>query len=345
MRRLVLTMGMVWGMCTALVMCACMVGGRLTSHQLGFTVRYREFGHPGVVVADVERGLNINLNQRFPDTYLPSREGLIAFMQQGDTVVASDLYQMAHAVVIPDHTEISGWLDAVWSADGTRLALVAAENNDSYHLDERIYISDGITLRNLMAERSFRAISDLAWSADGTRLAFSVAEDNISAPGIYVLDIDSGAFQRVTADNLWAVQPVWSPDGTQLVFNGRRDNQFSELFLMNADGGELRNLTQSPASDVLPAWSPDGRHIAYMSGEAGNSDIYVIDLPEQQVRRVSYHQAYVSSPVWSGDSTRIAFQSGPTLFEAQIYVVGADGTGERRLSFTGVASAYPVWLP
>lgn len=57
-------------------------------------------------------------------------------------------------------------------------------------------------------------ITQPAWSPDGARLAF--VSHSLDAPGIYILDLRTGAVTRVTNQNDFS--PAWSPDGTRLAF-------------------------------------------------------------------------------------------------------------------------------
>ena len=75
---------------------------------------------------------------------------------------------------------------------------------------------------------------------------------------------------------------------------------------MNADGSGLRRLTRDPASDGGPAWSPDGRKIAFTRSH---------------------------SP---------AERRGPWV--SDVYVINADGSGERNLTGDGVSGG-PTWSP
>jgi len=78
-----------------------------------------------------------------------------------------------------------------------------------------------------------------------------------------------------------------------------------EIYTVNADGSGFAKLTNNPATDVYPSWSADGRKIAFESNDA-----LVTNRGTNKV----------------------------------IYVMNADGTGQKRLTDTGVDS-YPAWSP
>jgi TolB protein len=134
--------------------------------------------------------------------------------------------------------------------------------------------------------------------------------------------------------------PAWSPDGRTIVFVSWRDGN-GEVYAMDADGSGPRNLTQHPAKDVRPEWSPDGRRIAFASRRDGQSEVYVMDADGSGKRNLTRDRAYDDYPTWSPDGRRIAFLRGRQrqshwphrFYSYHLYVVNADGSGLRRLSF------------
>ncbi len=47
---------------------------------------------------------------------------------------------------------------------------------------------------------------------------------------------------------------------------------------MAPDGSNLINLTNNPAGDFRPPWSPDGSQIAWLSGDDGNWNVFVMSV-------------------------------------------------------------------
>jgi Tol biopolymer transport system component len=84
---------------------------------------------------------------------------------------------------------------------------------------------------------------------------------------------------------------------------------YSELWVMNPDGSGQQRVTRRPEG-FAPAWSPDARRIAFVRQRRGAR------LP-----------------------------GGGHVNDRDIYLVNADGSGERRLTSGPVQSIFPAWSP
>jgi hypothetical protein len=91
-------------------------------------------------------------------------------------------------------------------------------------------------------------------------------------------------------------------------------------------------------NDISRQFSPDGKHLVVSAGIALSEIRYalvVIDLETGANRLLTVDRAYDDvSPSWSPDGSRIAFARWTTagLADAGTWVVGADGSGLRRLA-------------
>ena len=159
---------------------------------------------------------------------------------------------------------------------------------------------------------------------------------------LYVVNAD-GSDKRLLTRRRYLGPPVdaraaWSPDGQTIAY---RD--YSRLLFVNADGsGQQRNVTREWGLDDLPVWSPDGKKIAFVSRRDGcRGEIYVMNADGRGLRRLTRNGLADALPMWSPNGTRIAFlrfsvppacggwagDPGPN-----VYVMNADGSGQRRLA-------------
>jgi TolB protein len=175
-----------------------------------------------------------------------------------------------------------------------------------------------------------------AWSADGKRLAF------IRDGEVVVADADGRNVRRLTQRRPglhWpASSPAWSRDGRVVAFSGTRD-----IYTVRVADGKLTRLTRSEESwrgNFTPSYSPDGKRIAFArSVNAFNADIFVMNANGTGLRRVTTSPASDGrfgeehGPTWSPDGRTLVYVSNRDG-QWELYAIGADGRGERRLTNT-----------
>jgi hypothetical protein len=99
--------------------------------------------------------------------------------------------------------------------------------------------------------------------------------------------------------------------------------------------------------EFAPAFSPDGSRVAFVVQRAGSSaaaDLYVMNVDGSGMTRLT-STGTNWDPTWSPDGTQIAFRKS-TDGDEEIYVVGADGSGERDVSRSPQTwELAPSWSP
>jgi Tol biopolymer transport system component len=162
--------------------------------------------------------------------------------------------------------------------------------------------------------------------------------DPSSRDDLYLMDGDGTHLRQLTHGVEAVVPPVWSPDGSMIAFvcclPGRHG-----IDVVDADGNDLRRIAEVPGEASPPTWSPDGRTVAF-SSSVGNAT-YAL-APDGSGLRVLIRNA--QDPAWSPDGSRLAFISerGGNL---DIFTIGVDGTGERRLTSDPAPDYSPTWSP
>jgi len=212
----------------------------------------------------------------------------------------------------------------------------------------------------VLLARTQAAVPPVAGTAAG-EIAF--VSNRSGVPQVYTSGVDGQTIVPVTNLPDGACQPAWSPDGMRLVFVSPchvsavgRPLDISEgpvpdtaLFIVNADGSGLVALPSAPGGDSEPAWSPEGQRIAFTSLRDGRPLIFVIDLIDQSVTRLTdptpdFDQA--RQPAWSPFGNQIVFTK-KRVDTFQIWSMTDAGQGQQPISRGGQQfwDFAPAWSP
>lgn len=177
-----------------------------------------------------------------------------------------------------------------------------------------------------------------AFSPDGRYVAFnSNRNDNND---VYVANVDGTGVRRLTNHPAIDTSPTWSPNSQQIAFTSDRTGT-PQIYVVGADGTGLRRLTYETYCD-RPTWSPPPfNEIAYSSRTGPGHDIKVLDLATNEVRQLTFGLGSNESPSYSPNGRHIAFTSTRDDTK-QIYTIGRDGRGLRRVTSTG-NNEMPSW--
>lgn len=204
-----------------------------------------------------------------------------------------------------------------WSPDGRWLLFVKD------HTIWRIHVS-GDSLTRVLSDsggRNYHA----AWSPDGRSIAVERVQDD--KQGIWTMPASGGHLRYVGH----GCMPDWSPDGRRIAYY-----VLNCIGIVDTNGtNDRRLLTAKGGSVASPAFSPDGSKIAFGATMDGKGGLYVIDTTGRSLRMLAKHACL---PSWSPDGREIVFvghgEVAPSAgFDGLLYVMCADGSGRRQLTF------------
>jgi Tol biopolymer transport system component len=206
----------------------------------------------------------------------------------------------------------------------------------AFRRDGNVHVinADGSGERRLTDLAESPVFGGLDWSPNGRSLAF-VHDDRLQ-----IVAADGSQPPRSIADapESRPQTPRWSPDGQRIAFTRNGD-----VFAVSADGSRLTTISADPADEVLAGWSPDGGRVLThaISGDPG---FYVVSADGSG--RVRLPSGSVdTSPAWSPDGSRIVFQSIRNMYDWDVIVTSADGSGAQAISLVGGDDVNPAWSP
>ncbi len=174
-------------------------------------------------------------------------------------------------------------------------------------------------------------------SPDGSKLSVSLLRGNNL--DVWIYDIGRSVATRLTFDEGYDADQIWSPDGRTVAFSSNRGSGKNAIYKKAADGSGEVELVVEPGD--MPAfyptsWSPDGKWITVW---AASSDIYVASVESGEIEAFQATDFGEFNPSFSPDGRWISYESNESG-RLEIYVRGfPSGGGKWQVSDGGGALA------
>ncbi len=159
-----------------------------------------------------------------------------------------------------------------------------------------------------------------------------------------IMDQD-GENNRFLTDGTWlAHSPRFHPTRDEIAFMSYANSR-PRIYLFDLSSGRQTPLGDFGGITLSPRFAPDGNSLLLsQTTQNGNADIYRVDLGSRRASRLTNSGSIDVSPCFSPDGSQIVFNSDRGG-DQQLYLMGADGGGARRISFGSGRYATPVWSP
>ena len=174
-------------------------------------------------------------------------------------------------------------------------------------------------------------------SPDGRKLSVSLLRGNNL--DIWIYDLGRNVATRLTFDEGYDADQIWSPDGSTIAFSSNRGSGNNAIYTKAADGsGDVEMLVEPGDLPALypTSWSPDGKWLTVWTA---NSDIHVASFESGEIEEFQATDFGEFNPSFSPDGRWIAYDSNESG-KLEIYVRGfPSGGGKWQVSDGGGALA------
>jgi Tol biopolymer transport system component len=202
-----------------------------------------------------------------------------------------------------------------------------------------------------------------AYSYSGNKLAsvtintvFTEREPTVSRNGLYVVFQSDRAGTseiiyeplspteptvRITQNNTNDIEPTIDGEGKNIYYVVLASMNESYIYKALSNGGGQERLSKPGQRDRHPSVDAANRLLAFSSERDGNSEIYVMDLTNRNVKRLTNDAAWDGNPSISSDGKWIAFTSERDG-NKEIYVIQSDGNGLHRITTNEIIDDHPA---
>ncbi|HTS88929.1 MAG TPA: protein kinase [Gemmatimonadales bacterium] len=195
---------------------------------------------------------------------------------------------------------------------------------------------------------------DQSWKTDGTIITFALSPNGRSIAvelqrgaksDIWVKQLPSGPFSRITFGDTNFVRPAWTPDGNQVLFLADRGDGGGIPTVRRADGIGPAVQLRGPAVAFGQALkSHDGKWLVLrrVATDAGNGDIYGVSGTDTALVPLVVSPASELMPTLSPDNKWLAYASDESG-NFEVYVRPFPNASSARWQVSTAGGTMPAW--
>lgn len=212
----------------------------------------------------------------------------------------------------------------------------ARENTTSQLSEARTLPRDVELLHEAGVENAYPRLSN-----DGSRVLYQ--SNRTGTWQLFIMDIASGAQQRITTDAYNNNFVDWSADNQWVAFVSDRDGN-EEIYRMRSDGTDLERLTDHAERDIHPYFSPDGRSLLFNSTRGnGSLDVYRMDLQTRDLHRVTDSPMEETCARYAPDMRHIVLLQNDATSDDVVILDPATGTFSNLTRTPHVTDGWPMY--
>ncbi len=283
-----------------------------------------------------------------------SREGNFVYYlstrQEQTLVEGGDLYQIA--VLGGASRKLLEDLDSPigFSPDGKQFAFIRNRPGESALM---VANADGSGERTIAIRKSLSSFGDLldggvAWSPDGKVIA-TIAREANTRMNVVEIPSGGGAEKPITSQSWYEITRLaWLADGSGLIMTAADalpSALSAQVWLLSYPSGDAQRITNDLNGYIGASLTSDSGVLATVQGNRTSNIWIVPNGGAGQATQITYgaaNLAGLAGVAWTPDG-RIVYHSTASGAHG-IWIMGADGTGQRQLTI-GANAGYPAVCP
>ncbi len=178
-----------------------------------------------------------------------------------------------------------------------------------------------------------------SWSWDNNLIAYTVINNN--SYQLWTYNINNNSFKQVLVPGNTIISPVFTPQGDLAVAIDPSGNP--DIYLIR-NGKVVKSLVKGWGIDISPSFNRDGDKMVFVSSRLGSPQIFLLDLNNNRIIRISYEGNYNTAASISPDGRFVAYTR---MIEKghRIFLYDLKTGEEKQLTFGPGNDEHPTWGP
>ncbi len=174
-----------------------------------------------------------------------------------------------------------------------------------------------------------------------SKIAFVAQKGKIKE--IMTANFDGTDLNQITRSGTLSLGPKWGPGNKTLIYTSFYKN-YMDVMAYSFASGKIMQLSKFPGMNT-GVISPNGKYVALILSKDKQVDLYLKNLSDGKLIRITNDEAVEGTPCWSPNSKEICFVSDKNYKTPRLFICNLSNKKTTYLNTAGGESVDPSWSP